>query len=669
MKICSKAIDDKKDLIEKLFPFIITAIFLTISIILITRHEFWSDEAHAWILGSDSSSIKEFISNMRVREGHPYLWSGILYFVSHFITRNIESMKIIHLAISTISVFLILKYAPFNKILRILIIFSYFLFYEYSIICRNYALGVLFLVIFCVLYKNKYRNIIPLSILLVLLGQSNIYTFIISVALFLMLAIEFLIGREFVKKNVNKTVIIAAVFIFLAGILFTYWQLGSQLPVKSENASLFSIFAKSSEEYLKAFSSISRGVISAYLPLPQFQLAFWGSNLIVNFLSQYNIVITFLFAAGLSIIPIFIIKRRFLFLYIFGSLCMLAIPLFLYSACLRHYGNLFLLFLACLWLSNISRKDRYLINFKGNVNKILQTIFLIVILIPSIIGSIVAFHGDYKDPFSMGKSTAEYIEDNFNVDDIVIVGYPGGRPQIISAYLDKDIYYPQSESFKQLVLIDYRIGIEYSNESLFEIASSFFNKGSPVLLVIVSRSYYKLSPWIMQNYTFEKVELDDKFFIVPSDNYHLFLFSRETILNKYSTRLISRIDNLNLVSHWENLNKCEFILKEGNVLIKASGYDPHFENSFLIESKEDESLLVVVNLYSLNDEQFQIYYKEKGGQYSEGNSISRLIYEGGNEIYLKLPYIENLEKIRIDPVLQKNDCCINKIEIYGCKEK
>ena len=41
-----------------------------------------------------------------------------------------------------------------------------------------------------------------------------------------------------------------------------------------------------------------------------------------------------------------------------------------------------------------------------------------------------------------------------------------------------------------------------------------------------------------------------------------------------------------------------------NVLIKASGDDPHFENSFLIESKEDESLLVVVNLYSLNDEQF-----------------------------------------------------------------
>ncbi|GAH98426.1 unnamed protein product, partial [marine sediment metagenome] len=380
------------------------------------------------------------------------------------------------------------------------------------------------MVIFCVLYKNKHKNLIPLSILLVLLGQSNIYTFVISVVLFLMLIIEFMVDKEFVKKNVNKIVIIVVVFIFLAGILFTYWQLGSQMPLRSDDASLFSIFAKSSEEYVKAFNSISRGVISAYLSLPQFQLAFWGSNLIVNFLSQYNIVITFLFAAGLFIIPVFIIKRRFLFLYIFGSLCMLAIPLFLYSACFRHYGNLFLLFLACLWLSNINKKDRYLINSKVNVNKILQTIFLIIILIPSIIGSMVAFYGDYKYPFSMGKSTAEYIEDNFNVDDIVIVGYPGGRPQVISAYLDKDIYYPQSESFKQLVSIDYRIGIEYSNESLFEIANSFFNKGNPVLLVIVSRSFYELSPWIMQNYIFEKVELDDKFFIVPSDNYHLFLF-------------------------------------------------------------------------------------------------------------------------------------------------
>ena len=71
---------------EKYFPFIVTAIFLLLSIVLITHHEFWRDEVQAWLVGSESSSIPEFVNNMRIGEGTPYLWSTILYFTSHFIT-------------------------------------------------------------------------------------------------------------------------------------------------------------------------------------------------------------------------------------------------------------------------------------------------------------------------------------------------------------------------------------------------------------------------------------------------------------------------------------------------------------------------------------------------------------------------------------------------------
>ena len=198
---------------EKCFPFVIISLFLILSIILIYHHEFWRDEVNSWHLGSESSSFSEFISNMRASTGHPYLWFGILYVVSHFIVDNIESMKLIHLLISTFTAFLLLKYAPFSKIIKIMIIFGYFLFYEYSIISRNYALGILFIIIFCILYKNKYKRIIPISLVLFLMGQANIYSFIISVALFLMLLIEFILDRHYVKKNVNKIYIILELFV------------------------------------------------------------------------------------------------------------------------------------------------------------------------------------------------------------------------------------------------------------------------------------------------------------------------------------------------------------------------------------------------------------------------------------------------------------------------
>ena len=78
----------------------------------------------------------EFIKTIDMNGNNTYSWFAILYFISHFITQNPESMKIIHLAISTVSVFLILKYAPFNKIIRAMLVFGYFFFYEYSIISR-----------------------------------------------------------------------------------------------------------------------------------------------------------------------------------------------------------------------------------------------------------------------------------------------------------------------------------------------------------------------------------------------------------------------------------------------------------------------------------------------------------------------------------------------------
>ncbi|GAI09525.1 unnamed protein product, partial [marine sediment metagenome] len=199
-----KRLQNRSVLLEKAYPFIITAIFLILSIILIYHHEFWRDEIISWHFGSESSSFTEFLKVVRLDGTNTYSWYAILYFISHFITDNIESMKVVHLAISTVSIFLILKYAPFNKIIRAMIVFGYFLFYEYSIISRNYALGILFIVIFCILYKNKYRNILTLGIVLFLMGQGSILSFLISIAFFLMLVFELIADWKGIRKSINK---------------------------------------------------------------------------------------------------------------------------------------------------------------------------------------------------------------------------------------------------------------------------------------------------------------------------------------------------------------------------------------------------------------------------------------------------------------------------------
>src|SRR4030065_152004 len=115
----------KKQRLEKIYPYLVTFIFLSISIFIIYIHFFTRDEQRAWyIVSAWSVSFKEFLAKMKDSEGTPYLWNAILYFVTHYITDNIEFMKVIHLTVSTTTIFLFLKFAPFNKTIKTLFVFD-----------------------------------------------------------------------------------------------------------------------------------------------------------------------------------------------------------------------------------------------------------------------------------------------------------------------------------------------------------------------------------------------------------------------------------------------------------------------------------------------------------------------------------------------------------------
>ena len=657
--------NDKDKLLIKAYPYIITTVFLALSIALIYHHEFWRDEMISWHYSSESSSFHEFIENMRGNVGHPYLWYSILYLISHFITENPESMKIVHLTISTISVFLILKYAPFNKIIKVMLVFGYFFFYEYSIISRNYALGVLCIVLFCILYKNKYKNILPIAIVLFFMGQANLYSFIISIALFLSLVIEFIIDRKYVAENIKKIYIILAVLIVIGEILFIYWQLGSQESPYSSGTSILSIFDRSIEDYFINTMRISKGIVGAYIPIPQFTLSFWESNIIVYFLSGFKFLYTFIIILILIIIPMFVIKRRYIFLYIVGTFGILFIPFFVYLLkYIRHFGHLFLLFITCLWLSNINKDDKYLINTKGNFNKIFRITFLIIILIASLIGSSVAFYYDWKYPFSNAKYVAEYIEENFDKDKIVIVGYQDYVAETVAGYLDKDIYYPNYKEFRKLVTWPDRIDQIPTDETFRDAYNLSIYNDEVLVITWFDASEEKIPEY----YFFKKLDTNFTNSIVSTENYYLFLYNKDTFIKKYLSDMLYEIDKSNFEKYFRPMNQCEFIKEKDSIKIKVYGDDPWFETAFPFEFKDSNPILVFFNIdYSVEGE-FRIFFKRPGKDCTIEDSLSFSIDKGENIIYMKIPYSENLKGLRIDPVNTDSDCIIREVKFYNLRD-
>jgi len=649
---------NKTNLFNNAYPYIVTVIFLTLSILLILRHELWRDELISWHFGSETASFSEFIKTVDMNGNNTYAWFAILYFISHFITQNPESMKIIHLAISTASVFLILKYAPFNKIIRVMLVFGYFFFYEYSIISRNYVLGVLCIVIFCILYKNKYNNILPIAIVLFFMGQSSILSFIISIALFLMLAIEFIIDRKYITKNIKKVYVILAILIVVCEISFVYLQVNSQISITSAQAAGSSIFNKSIEENLTSAIRVSKGVIDAYIPLPQFILNFWDRDRLISYLlSNYRFLYTFLFSTILFLVPIFIIKRKVVIAYLAGSILIMFIPFFIYRGFIRHFGHLFILFIICLWLSNINKSDKYLISFKGKANKILQTSFLAIILIPSLISSSAAFYYDWKYPFSNGKYVAKYIEENFNKDEIIIVGYQDYAAETISEYLDKNIYYPNSKSLKKLVDWNNRVSI-VSSDKIFSEANSFTDNYNQIL--VIKNSVPVEESEVPMNYHLLNAKFSNA--IVSSENYYLYIFNKDDIMNE--ANLIHRIDYSNFGDYWIPMSQCKFVIKDKIIHIIVEGKDPHFESIFPIEFKEKRPLIMIISVESLDDARFQIFYKKIDHIYNEKDSQFFPVFEGDNNIFIRIPYSKDLESIRIDPIDKNQDCIIEKIELY-----
>ncbi|GAI20246.1 unnamed protein product, partial [marine sediment metagenome] len=185
------------------------------------------------------------------------------------------------------------------------------------------------------------------------------------------------------------------------------------------------------------------------------------------------------------------------------------------------------------------------------------------------------------------------------------------------------------------------------------------------VLVIISGTQVEKSE-IFEKYIFKKIDKEFNNSIFPLENSYLYLFDKTSVLN--SSKLLYKIDYSNFDEFWKPLSQCNLDIEDNKVWIKVYGEDPYFESLFPIEFKNNNPLMIVVNIDSFVDAKFQIYYGRKGKGYNEGDSSVFSVIKGENNIYIGIPYSEDLERIRIDPINVKSDCSIKKIEIYSMED-
>ncbi|MBV8547067.1 MAG: hypothetical protein JO088_20185, partial [Acidobacteria bacterium] len=152
------------------FAILLGVVFVVLVHFVAAHHEPWRDEADPWLYVRDAGLATIL---MRTRyAGLPALWFlclaplaklGLPYF----------TQKILHLGIAAASVALMAWRAPFSRFTKVLIAFSYFFAYEYSVIVRSYAITALLTFAAAALYPRSRERPMAFALVLLLLFNCN----------------------------------------------------------------------------------------------------------------------------------------------------------------------------------------------------------------------------------------------------------------------------------------------------------------------------------------------------------------------------------------------------------------------------------------------------------------------------------------------------------------
>ena len=416
--------------------------FFSLVLTTILKHEMWRDELQAWMLAKASHSLPQLFHNMQY-ERHPRLWHSCLFVISRF-TDNPMAMQFFHLLIATTTIFIVLKFSPFSRLIKTLFVFGYFPFYEYAAISRNYAFGILFIVIFMALYPWRKQHYFLLAIVLFFIAQTNAFGLLFSICFAVILVAEPFFDKNFSMHTLrDKWLIIPALVVFILAVFF------SLLQIKSPAVGLNTLAEIKFEPFVLALSFET--IWKSFVPISNFSCHFWNTNLIGSGVVR-SILSLFLLAGALLM---FLKKPLIFFFYVIGTLGTLAI-VYQYHAFkyVRHSGHLFIFFVTAFWLSYYfpdakfkSHGIQYLADIGGKIRMPLISVLLAL----QAFAGISATAMDWVLPFSAGKQAAQYIKQQ-NLNGLYMVGDLSEPASAVCGYLGGKMYYPRREQYGSFII-------------------------------------------------------------------------------------------------------------------------------------------------------------------------------------------------------------------------
>lgn len=395
-------------------------------------HEPWRDEVHCWIVGRHAAGLWDLLVGIRRYDGHPFLWYEVLHLASGIIP-SVVGLHVVTIVLATASAYLWLARAPFPRLIRLMALGSYFLVFEYSVVCRSYVLGVFLLFAFCALYDRWAPRPVRLFSLLALLAATSVYGTMIAVSLALFLSLQ--AARSWwAGRGVATGDGTGRFRSWLVGLVI--FSLGIAIVVASTLPPADEFFAPSWHTQLGSpqFIDALRRWWIAIFPVPANLGGWavvptgWGLNLPgfsahVHWLAGATFLLflaamTETWPAAVAYASVVVLMSLFQETRNLGDV--------------RHWGHFFVALLACLWLAHQAQPRSRL---RSRFRFATHVLFGAVLLLQDGAGFF-ALRADFAHPFSGAEEAARFIE-KAGLRDAAFVGSHDHLASAVMGILDR----------------------------------------------------------------------------------------------------------------------------------------------------------------------------------------------------------------------------------------
>lgn len=365
---------------------IVLAVYVALTAAAAMAHEPWWDEAQAWLLARDAS-ISDLLTVDLAFEGHPPLWY-LLLAIPAKMGLPYGAMKWLAILIATIGVALLLfRLTAVPLPVRLLVPFSFFVAYQFTVVARSYVLVPPLLWTLALIHDRREKVFLQYVLLLIALSNVSVHGFAIAGALFLLFVID--LGRRRValhdlsrQKFLTGTLLFALNAVFL---IVTIWP-----PANLRTGPMLNL----------SFRASRLAEVSFWV----FREMFWGG--LDDMPAAAAVLALLLILLAFALLMIFLRRRQALSAFLLPTIAMLPVAT-LYFA-LWHEGLFFFVLLFSLFVAWQRQPQT------GNRRSLDFAVLWITILVLLRHGqwSAQSIHYDLQHRFTGSREAAEFISNN-----------------------------------------------------------------------------------------------------------------------------------------------------------------------------------------------------------------------------------------------------------------